>query len=243
MTKKYFQDGLPNELMIYIFKCIRYPINLAVSCKRWSLICKDSQAKADWIIFQFGRTHCLFYSIKLGPSFLTVAVARAIIAKGGILSRYFAQRLLIHYGKYDPKLIELKISHSIGQNDIERTPLQNNIPWASNISISVYIFLLTEAYNVFKDKLCIKGNDIELFHFLSGGPHTINYAPTILKKNLNEIKDLILHMKFIPFPPRKSNNTQINIPEEYPPKDGHENNRQLNIIARSILIRKDLVPL
>jgi hypothetical protein len=29
--------------------------------------------------------------------------------------------------------------------------------------------------------------------------------------------------------------------EEYPPKDGYENSRQLNVVARAILIYPDLV--
>jgi hypothetical protein len=204
--------------------------------------------RADWIIFQFGRAHCLFHAIRLGPTFISVEVTRAIINKGGILSRYFAQRLLMHYGSYDQKLIELKIINNVGQTDFNsinsiRNSQQKITPWASNLPISVYMFLLTEAYNLFKEDLYFKGNDMELFHFLSGDPHTINYAPTILKKNLEEIKVLILHMKFIPFPPRKSNDAQNNSTEEYPPKDGHENNRQLNVIARSILLCKELVQL
>ncbi|RIB27554.1 hypothetical protein C2G38_2061530 [Gigaspora rosea] len=58
-------------------------------------------------------------------------------------------------------------------------------------------------------------------------------------------------MKFIPFPPRPkskqidgtTNNASTNPPERYPPKDGYENNRQLNVIARAILISDDLVKL
>ncbi|CAG8812247.1 13994_t:CDS:2, partial [Cetraspora pellucida] len=171
--RNYFQNELPNEVVIYVFKYVKNPMNLIVSCKRWSFICKDSQAKAEWIIYQFGRAHSLFYAIRLGPTFISVDVARAIITKGGILSRYFVQRLLIHYGNYDRKLVELKIVHSAGQTDIDsiKTSQQKMIPWA------------------------------------------------------NEIRDLILITKFIPFPP----------------KEGYENNRQLNLIARTILICKDLV--
>lgn len=249
ITKKnFFQYELPNEAMIYIFKYVKHPINLIVSCKRWSFISNDSQARADWIIFQFGRAHCLFHAIRLGPKFISVAVAQAIITKGGILSRYFTQKLLNNFGEYDQKLIELKVANGIGQTDVDWTKiLQKTIPWASNLPISVYMYLLTEASSLYKADLCIKGNDMEFFHFLSGGPNTINYAPTVLKKNLEEIKNLILRLKFIPFPPRKSDgtqiDTQINSREEYPPKDGYESNRQLNVIARSILIYKDLVHL
>ncbi|CAG8445409.1 11193_t:CDS:1, partial [Scutellospora calospora] len=68
-------------------------------------------------------------------------------------------------------------------------------------------------------------------------------ARDILEKNKEDIKNLILERKFIPFPPRPKRfqvqtGTAI---EEYPAKDGFENNRQLNIIARAILICKELV--
>ncbi|CAG8688127.1 19140_t:CDS:2 [Cetraspora pellucida] len=115
-------------------------MNLALSCKRWSLVWKDSQVKAEWIIFKYGRAHCLFHSIRLGPKFISVEVAHAIITKGGILSRYFAQRLLIHYGEYDQKLIELKASHNIGQSDLEK--IQTNTPWANNLPITVSFLIL-----------------------------------------------------------------------------------------------------
>jgi hypothetical protein len=36
------------------------------------------------------------------------------------ISRYFIQRLLIYFGKYDQKLIELKIEHNVGQLDADR---------------------------------------------------------------------------------------------------------------------------
>ncbi|CAG8572194.1 15326_t:CDS:2 [Funneliformis mosseae] len=90
----------------------------------------------------------------------------------------------------------------------------------------------------------LKGNDMELFHFLSAGPQVINYAPGMLRKNLKNILTLILVHQFTPFPPRPKlqlDNPHIHqqpTPEEYPPKDGYENDRQLNDVngARSLLI-------
>ncbi|RIB08415.1 hypothetical protein C2G38_352933 [Gigaspora rosea] len=107
---------------------------------------------------------------------------------------------------------------------------------------------MTEAQQQLEtDNLCAKRNDMELFHFPSAGPHVINHAQDILRKNMNSIRNLILNMKFIPFPPRpqrkfNSYHMQINS-EDYPPKDGYENNRQLNVIACAILIYEDLVHL
>ncbi|CAG8513692.1 12866_t:CDS:1 [Cetraspora pellucida] len=230
-----------------IFKYVKSPKNLTLSSKAWSHIGKNANARAEWIIYHYGRAQALFHAVRLGPSFVNVSVVQAIIKKRGILSRYFIQKLLLHYGSYDLNLIELKLTHNIGQIDLERIrSLKKNVlmPWASNLQLSVLTYFLTVAQKLFKtDELCIKGNDMELFHFLTGGPHSISDAQDILQKNINAIKDLIQHMKFIPFPPRplKPFRTTRVIPEEYPPKDGYENNRQLNIIGRAILICKDLV--
>ena len=78
---------------------------------------------------------------------------------------------------------------------------------------------------------------MELFHFLSAGPLAINFAYQKLLQNLNEIKDLILNKKFIPFPPRPkpiyedtveySQLMQSRSYEEYPPKDGYVNSMSL----------------
>ncbi|RIB10866.1 hypothetical protein C2G38_2204994 [Gigaspora rosea] len=147
------------------------------------------------------------YAIKIGPSFLDVTVVQAIIAQGGILSRYFIQRLHMNFGAYDNKLIEPKVIHGVRSSQLQKS---QNVPLASDLPIS--------------------------------GPQTIHYAPLVLAKNIGQIKDLILCFKFIPLPPRSldnlpENNNQENItPEEYTPKDAHENNRKLNVIARSILI-------
>ncbi|RIB08338.1 hypothetical protein C2G38_2045246 [Gigaspora rosea] len=244
MCKQNIQNELPTEILIYIFKRVRFPKNLMLSCRRIAKLSKDPQVKAAWIIYQFGAAHCLFYAIKIGPSFLDVTVAQAIIAQGGILSRYFVQRLHMNFGTYDNKLIELKIAHGVGSIQKSQT-----ISWANDLPISVYIFLLKAASDIYKSDLCLKGNDMELFHFYTGGPQTIHYAPLVLAKNIDQIKDLILRFKFIPLPPRypdnlpENNNQENSIPEEYPPKDGHENRRQLNVIARSVLICKEIINL
>ncbi|RIB21971.1 hypothetical protein C2G38_2033973 [Gigaspora rosea] len=246
MCKQYIQNELPTEILIFIFKRVRFPKNLLLSCRRIAKLSKDPQVKAAWIIYQFGAAHCLFYAIKIGTSFLDVAVAQAIIAQGGILSRYFVQRLHMNFGAYDNKLIELKIAHGVGSSQLEKS---QNIPCASNLPISVYIFLLKAASDKYKSDLCLKGNDMELFHFYTGRPQPSHYAPLVLAKNIDQIKDLILRFKFIPLPPRSLDNLPENIsqenipPEEYPPNDGHENIRHLIAIASSILICKDIVNL
>ncbi|CAG8802335.1 2105_t:CDS:1, partial [Cetraspora pellucida] len=88
------------ELCIYSENMLNIP-------SIWQTLVVDMQG----IIYQFWRAQCLFHAVRLGPKFISVDVARAIIIKGGIVSKYFAQRLFIHYGNYDQKLIELKIVH------------------------------------------------------------------------------------------------------------------------------------
>ncbi|PKY27152.1 hypothetical protein RhiirB3_529030 [Rhizophagus irregularis] len=66
----------------------------------------------------------------------------------------------------------------------------------------------------------------------------------MLRKNLKDIEDLILNKRFVPFPPRpKAYQLDLNsdphihqqpIPEEYPSKDGFENNRRLTRTSHSI---------
>ncbi|RIB21972.1 hypothetical protein C2G38_2033974 [Gigaspora rosea] len=180
------------------------------------------------------------------PSFLDATVAQAIITQGGILSRYFVQRLYMNFGAYDNKLIKLKIAHGVDSSQLQKS---QTIPWASDLPISVYNFLLKAASDIYKSDLCLKGNDMELFHYYTGGPQTIHYAPLVLAKNIDQIKDLILRFKFIPLPPRNLDNLpenniqENNVPEEYPPIDGHENIRHLITIARSISICKEIINL
>lgn len=174
------------------------------------------------------------------------------------MSRYFVQRLLMHFGRYDEDLINLKIEHNVDQLGQERIrAFQERIrcPWASNLTPEVFTMLLHEGFKRFGNETAVKGNDMELFHFLSAGPFVINHAPAKLKQNLPQIEDLIKKYHFIPFPPRPKpkmadfddeNAKQTNsysVQEEYPPKDGFENIRQLNVIARAILIHCDLVQL
>ncbi|CAG8663982.1 14679_t:CDS:1 [Funneliformis mosseae] len=245
---------IEDEIKINIFKHVDHPFNLALTCKNWNAIAKDPYAKTEWLLSRTGRTHALFYAVRLGPSFLDTAVCQNLLTRKVIISRYFVQRLLMHYGKYDRQLIDLKIEHNVNQLDADRVfAFQQKIksPWASNLSLPVFLYLLNEGSNQLGDSVPLKGNDMELFHFLSAGPRVIAQAPGVLLKNLKAIEDLILNQKFIPFPPRPkslqldSNNDphdhQQPPPEEYPPKDGYENSRQLNVIARAILIHPDLV--
>ncbi|CAB5378089.1 hypothetical protein RhiirA5_424872 [Rhizophagus irregularis] len=250
-------ESLYNELRIEIFKFVDTPISLALTNKKWYAISQDPQSRADWLIFKYGHAHALFHAVRLGNSFLTSEVLHSLLSKNAIISRYFIQRLLMHFGPYDEKLIELKIEHNVNQVDFDRIrAFQKKLssPWASNLPLPIFTKLITAGYNILNDEnLVIKGNDMELFHFLSAGPLVINQAPQKLFQNLADIKDLIINKKFVPFPPRPKpahedtveyiQLMQSRAHEEYPPKDGYENSRQLNVIARAILIYPDLVTL
>lgn len=247
---------IEHEVKIYIFKYIDHPMNLALTCRNWSIILRDPYAKTEWLIVHYGKAHAFFHAVRLGPTFIDIPVCQTLIAINITLSRYFIQMLLMHFGAYDQKLIELKIEHNVRQLDADRIrAFQQKIksPWASNLPISVFTYLLNVGYGHLANAdevLPTKGNDMELFHFYSAGPHVINYAPGMLKKHLKDIEDLILNKRFVPFPPRPKLDIKSDphihqqpAPEEYPSKDGYENNRQLNVIARAILIHPNLVNL
>src|SRR4051794_27601540 len=200
MSKIQYFQNFEDEIKKNIFKYVNNPSDLALTCRNWSIIAKDPYAKAKWLIVRYGKDHALFHAVRLGPTFIDIPVCQTLIARKVIISRYFVQRLLMHFGKYDQKLIELKIEHNVGQLDADRIrAFQQKIksPWASNLPISMFTYEGYIQLSNTNEDLQSKGNDMELFHFLSAGPHVINYASGMLP-----------------------------IPEEYPPKDGYENNRQ-----------------
>ncbi|CAG8595384.1 13590_t:CDS:2, partial [Funneliformis caledonium] len=99
-------QSIYDELSIEIFKCIPNPINLLVSSRKWHNISQDHHARAAWLIYKYGRAHALFHAVRIGNSFITVEVIQALLSKNVILSRYFVQRMLMHFGKYDENLID-----------------------------------------------------------------------------------------------------------------------------------------
>ncbi|CAG8464906.1 5063_t:CDS:2 [Scutellospora calospora] len=229
------QKEIPNEILCYIFKYNRDLLNTMLTCKKFNNII-DHQFKADWIIYHYGKLHVLFYAIIL-PKFIDMKTVKSIVKKGGIISRYFMQKLLIAFGKEDSVLHEQKL---IGNPDMKK-----EINWCNDLSVSIFCYLLDEAMKLYDNDLYLKGNDMELFHFLTGGPHFIKTAFDIIEKNFKEIERLIKEFKFAPFPSRPK---KLSLPfpgpdgslmirqEAYPSLDGYENNRQLNVIARGILL-------
>ena len=190
----------------------------------------------------------LFYAISLGKTFITVDVVKSLLTLKPNLSRYFVQRLLLQYSQYD-ELIKLKLqnnnnnnSQEIDQEKFKAFQKSMKTPWASDIPYDVFTALLDEAKEIFGPNLSLMGNDIENFHFLTSGQLPIDQASKKIKDNLEEIRDLIVKQKFMPFPPRPkipyndTHDLQINNREEFPAKDGCENNKHLHIIARQVQV-------
>jgi hypothetical protein len=243
-------QSLKDEQKIRIFKFISTPFSLSITNREWSAISQDPNARAEWLIYKYGKAHALFHAVRLGNRFITEEVVVALLAKNAIISRYFIQRLLMNFGTHDELLKRERNLHN--QIDFSGIHAFQPPPWASNLSLTVFTTLMTEGYKVLNDnELATKGNDMELFHFLSAGPLVINYAPEKLYQNLNEIKDLISNKRFIPFPSRPKPNyedtmeyiqlLQATSREEYPSRDGYENYQQLNDVSRAILICPELV--
>ena len=160
---------LYNELRIEIFKFVDKPISLALTNRKWYAISQDAHARAKWLICNYGKAHALFYAVRLSNSFISQDVVVNLLSSNAVMSRYFIQRLLMHFGAYDEKLIELKIEHNVNQIDVDRiNAFQRKLtsPWASNLPLPVFTKLITEGYKILNDyDLATKGNDMELFHF------------------------------------------------------------------------------
>src|ERR1043165_8439152 len=143
-------QSIYDEIKPEIFKFVNTPISLALTNRKWYSISQDPHARAEWLIYKYGRAHALFHAVRLGGSFITEDVIQALIARNAIISRYFIQRLLMHFGKYDEKLIELKIEHNVNQIDFDRIrAFQKKLhsPWASSLPLLVFTRLMTEGHN------------------------------------------------------------------------------------------------
>ncbi|CAG8504252.1 11094_t:CDS:1, partial [Paraglomus brasilianum] len=253
------------ELKVEIILHLRNPTVLAKCSHEWNNIVNLPSTKSKWLIGRNGRTHALFHAVRMGEPFINLDVVECLFAQKAHISRYFIQQLVLGFGNYDSRLIDLKLTHNMGTLDPDRKKsIQNKIrsPWASNISFEVYSRILKEGHDRFDgNDIPIRGNDMESFYYLSAGPLVIRQARTKLKENKKEIKALIRRYKFAPFPPRPKTRKHIlekkdgniglkpNSESEsrgtnfgdYPPSDGYENVRQLTVIARAILIYPKLV--
>ncbi|CAG8458089.1 22997_t:CDS:2 [Dentiscutata erythropus] len=58
-------NSLPTKILISIFQYVKFPKDLAISCKKWSKIAKDWQAKLRWIVCQYGQENIIFNAVRL----------------------------------------------------------------------------------------------------------------------------------------------------------------------------------
>src|SRR2546430_8690670 len=70
---------LEDEIKIIIFKHVDYPLNLALTCRNWSVIAKDPYAKSEWLMTHYGKEHALFHAVRLGPTFFDMAVYQKLV--------------------------------------------------------------------------------------------------------------------------------------------------------------------
>ena len=62
------------EIKINIFKYVNYPLNLALTCRNWSIIAKVPYAKTVWLIIHYRKAHALFHAVRLGLTFIDITV-------------------------------------------------------------------------------------------------------------------------------------------------------------------------
>src|SRR5688572_30184067 len=105
-------QSLFDELMIEIFKYLKTPFSIMLTNRRWYTISQDPHARAEWLIYKFGKAHAFFHAVRLGQGFITEEVIQSLLSKNAMFSRYFIQRLLMSYGSYDKELIRNKAEYS-----------------------------------------------------------------------------------------------------------------------------------
>jgi hypothetical protein len=96
-------QSLYYELRIIIFKYVDTPISLILTDRKWYAITQDPYARAEWLIYKYGKTHALFHAVRLGSDFITVGLVRILLVRNAIISRYFIQRLLMSIGSEGKK--------------------------------------------------------------------------------------------------------------------------------------------
>ena len=48
---------IKGEIKTINFKYVYFPLNLALTCRNWSVIAKDPYAKTEWLIAHYGKAH------------------------------------------------------------------------------------------------------------------------------------------------------------------------------------------
>jgi type IV secretory pathway TrbF-like protein len=74
-------ETLCSELKVEIFRYVSTPISLILINRNWYSTSQDSHARAEWLIYKYGRENALFHAIRLGNNFITVEVVQVLLAK------------------------------------------------------------------------------------------------------------------------------------------------------------------
>lgn len=119
--KEHKMQSLYYELRIIIFKYVDTPISLILTDRKWYAITQDPYARAEWLIYKYGKTHAIFHAVRLGSDFITVGLVRNLLVRNAIISRYFIQRLLMSIGSEGKKLIEIRNKHNANQVDFDNS--------------------------------------------------------------------------------------------------------------------------
>nr|CAG8511391.1 10622_t:CDS:2 [Entrophospora candida] len=189
-------ENLPLEFLIQVYTYNKTPISLILVNKRIYKLFMSPLAKAKWALGTFGKTHALFHAIRLGKTFITVDVIKALLKLKANFSRYLVQICLAERSTQQTKC----------------NFLYPKISWFSEMSLEAYLTLINEGTFRFGTNVYLNTNDAKMFSFLSGQLLPDDQASILIKKNLKEIEDLIVNKEFTPFPPRpKVSNDEKNI--------------------------------
>ncbi|CAJ0871570.1 315_t:CDS:2 [Entrophospora sp. SA101] len=192
-------ENLPSEFLIQVYTYNKTPISLILVNKHIYKLFTSPLAKAKWALGTFGKTHALFHAIRLGKTFITVDVIKALLKLKANFSRYLVQ---ICFAERSTQQTECNVLCGI----------YPKISWFSEMSLEAYITLINEGTSRFGTDAHLNTNDAKMFSFLSGQLLPDDQASILIKKNLKVIEDLIVNKEFTPFPPRpKVSNDKKNI--------------------------------
>ncbi|CAG8546868.1 9532_t:CDS:1 [Paraglomus brasilianum] len=237
-------DNLALEIKICIILYLPNPLPLAKCSRAWHTLVNSPTTKSKWLISMHGKVHALFHAVRIGEPFISADVVECLLAQNAHLSRYFTQKLVLGFGKYDSKLANAKKELDSGEELIQ---IKNRCPWASNLFLDVFTRILEEAHRRYDgNDIPIRGNDMESFYYLSAGSFKMSQAQKVLETNMDEIKTLIKRYKFAPLPPRPKVRSHISKNLVFEScedsfTDGYENLRNLTVITRAILVCPELL--
>ncbi|CAJ0823520.1 11623_t:CDS:2 [Entrophospora sp. SA101] len=214
-------ENLPSEFLIQVYTYNKTPISLILVNKHIYKLFTSPLAKAKWALGTFGKTHALFHAIRLGKTFITVDVIKALLKLKANFSRYLVQ---ICFAERSTQQTECNVLCGI----------YPKISWFSEMSLEAYITLINEGTSRFGTDAHLNTNDAKMFSFLSGQLLPDDQASILIKKNLKVIEDLIVNKEFTPFPPRpKVSNDKKNILAR--------DDSEFRMVARAIILEPKIL--